>query len=199
MKRSVISFVCILACTTAMAAGNPDTGKSRSLICVGCHGYDGNSTNPIYPALAGQGQDYLIKQLRDFKSGARTDAHMTSMVAAVNMDDIADIAAYFAAQQRKPASTASQDSETGKLIYQNGIAAKDLAACSSCHGADGKGNDAIKFPSLAGQHTDYVAKMLKDFRSGERHNDTQSMMRDIAAALDDREIEALSRYIATLR
>jgi len=197
MKVSVIALLCILMSSTAIAEGNPVAGKSKSLLCSGCHHRDGNSKNPNYPILAGQGQDYLIKQLLDYKSGARKEEQMTPMVEAVSAEDIKDIAAYFSIQGRAPGATPPPTSPLGKQLFQDGN--NIVGACAGCHGADGKGNPALKFPSLAGQHSDYVAKMLKEFRSAARSNDQGAVMRNIAVDLGDQDIESLAAYIASMR
>jgi len=197
MKVSVIALLCILMSSTAIAEGNPVAGKSKSLLCSGCHHRDGNSKNPNYPILAGQGQDYLIKQLLDYKSGARKEEQMTPMAEAVSAEDVNDIAAYFSTQARTPGAAPPPTSPLGKQLYQEGN--KTVSACAGCHSADGKGNPALKFPALAGQHADYVAKTLKDFRSAARNNDKQAVMRNIAVDLGDKDIEALAAYIASMR
>jgi len=199
MKVSIIGLLCLLACGSAMAEGDPLVGKSKTLICSGCHERDGNSKNPIYPILAGQGQGYLSKQLTDFKTGARKEEHMTPIVEAVNIDDIKHIAAYFSNQARTPGTATSPTAESGKQLFHQGNSARSISACAGCHGEDGKGNAALKFPSLAGQHADYVAKTLKEFRSAARNNDQQAVMRNNAANLSDQDIAALAAYIASMR
>ena len=101
MHRAPLLLTCLLLPITAFAGGDPNAGRAKAVICIGCHGADGNSSNATYPKLAGQWQGYLEKQLRDFKSGARKDDHMTSMVEAISAGDIPDIAAYFASQKQK--------------------------------------------------------------------------------------------------
>lgn len=200
MKTSIVVLLCLLSCSTAMAEGDPVAGKSKSLLCSGCHLRDGNSTNQEYPILAGQGQAYLIKQLTDFKSGARKDDHMSPIIEAVSIDDFKDITAYFSTQQRKKRTEpAPEASALGKQIFHNGNSSGSVSACAGCHGEDGKGNAALKFPSIAGQHPDYVAKILKDFRSKTRSNDKPALMRNIAADLGDKDIEALAAYITSLQ
>ena len=197
--KSIAGVLLLMAGTgLAQAGGDPVAGKATAIICIGCHGSDGNSTNPVYPKLAGQGEGYLAKQLADFKSGARQEEHMTSMVEAISKADIPNLAAWFASQKRSPGSPNKAKSKQGKKIFHNGIDAKSISACDGCHGADGKGNPAIKFPSLANQHPEYVAKMLKTFRSGTRHNDPGEMMRNVAAKLSDKEIESVANYVAGL-
>lgn len=198
MKASLFGLLGILACHPVGATGNPDAGKSKTLVCSGCHARDGNSNNPLYPILAGQGQAYLSKQLMDFKRGARKESHMTPIVEGVGAADIPDIAAYFAKQVRKPNAVSDKPSEQGKQLFQSGNDARSISACAGCHSADGKGNAALKFPALAGQHADYVSKTLKDFRSKTRNNDQGALMRNIAADLTDQDIAALAAYIAGL-
>ncbi len=88
--------------STAHAAGNPVTGKIKAISCQVCHGKDGHSSNPIYPKLAGQHASYLVKQMRDFKSGKRVDPVMNEMAPSLSDQDIEDIAAYFESINIKP-------------------------------------------------------------------------------------------------
>ena len=85
----------------AQAGGDPAAGKAKAVVCSACHGVDGNSTNPIWPKLAGQHEVYLAKQIRAFKSGERTDATMAPMMNLIKEEDIDDIAAYYASQKQK--------------------------------------------------------------------------------------------------
>ena len=199
MKTTIFALLGLLTCGTVVADGDPAAGKSKTLICSGCHERDGNSKNPIYPILAGQGQGYLSKQLTDVKTGARKEEHMTPIVEAVNIDDIKHIAAYFSNQARTPGAAPAPASDSGKQLFQTGKRGGSVSACAGCHGADGKGNTALNYPALAGQHAVYVAKMLKEFRSAARSNDQQAVMRGIAKDLGDQDIEALAAYIAAMR
>lgn len=79
----------------SQAAGNIKKGRSKSGTCFACHGAKGISANPIWPNLAGQKAAYLVKQLKDFKSGVRKDPSMKPMVANLSVQDMKDIAAYF--------------------------------------------------------------------------------------------------------
>ena len=94
----VIAGALIVFSSAVVAAGDPAAGKSKSTTCAACHGTDGNSVIPIYPRLAGQHADYLVKVLRDYKSGDRSDPIMRGMAAALSEQDILDLAAYFASQ-----------------------------------------------------------------------------------------------------
>lgn len=197
-KLAIATLVMFGAVGTVVAAGNPSAGQTKSATCVACHAADGNSMVPTFPKLAGQHADYTAKQLHDFKSGNRNDPTMLPMVAGLNDQDIADLAAYFASQTPAIGSANAEKAERGREIFLGGDASKGLSACLACHGPNGAGIAGAQFPSLKGQHTAYTIKALKDFRSGARANDNGNMMRDIAARLSDSDIEAVAEYIAGL-
>jgi cytochrome c553 len=191
----------------AQPLAKPDPAKARKIaaeVCAACHAADGNSTQAANPVLAGQHADYTFKQLLDFKPqagkpAARQNAVMAGMVANLDVEDMRALALYFEGQQ--PRMRAARDPELVKLgqaIYRGGILAKNVAACSACHGPNGAGVPA-QFPRLAGQHPEYTAAQLKAFRSGERANDPNRMMRAVAERLSDREIAALAEYLSGLR
>lgn len=193
----------------ALAQGFPkaDLLQARQLvtqICAACHAEDGNSTLAANPVLAGQHADYTLKQLINFrpqdgKPAARPNAVMAGMVTSLSAGDLRNLAAYFEVQ--KPKLRAARDPELAKLgqaIYRGGILAKNVAACTACHGPNGSGIPA-QFPRLAGQFADYTSAQLRAFRAGERANDPNRMMRAVAERLSDREIAAVAEYIAGLR
>ena len=100
MKLVVLgSIVSAIAFSTAAYAANPEAGKEKSRTCAACHGPDGNSPAPEFPKLAGQHYDYLVKSMKDYKSGARKNAIMTPQVANLTQRDFEDIAAFYASQQ----------------------------------------------------------------------------------------------------
>lgn len=202
MKRvflSVLMATCMASSFHAFAAGDAAAGQGKTAVCAGCHGTDGNSAAGTFPKLAGQGAPYLVKQLNDIKSGARPIVEMTGLLDALSEQDLEDIAAYYASQKIVIGQAKAELVEEGQKIYRSGIPAKSVAACTACHGPAGAGMSLAKFPALGGQHADYTADQLKQFRSGERANDGDSrIMRSIAARLSDREIEALSSYISGL-
>lgn len=193
----------------ALAQGFPqaDPSQARQLVtqvCAACHAEDGNSTLPANPVLAGQHADYTLKQLMNFrpqdgKPATRPNAVMAGMVANLSAGDLRNLAAYFEAQKLAP--RAARDPELAKLgqtIYRGGILAKNVAACTACHGPNGSGIPA-QFPRLAGQFAEYISAQLRAFRAGERANDPNRMMRAVAERLSDREIAAVAEYIAGLR
>jgi cytochrome c553 len=180
-------------------AGDPTRGQELSGACAACHGADGNSVNPEWPRLAGQGEAYLYKQLTDYKEGRREDPLMAGQVANLSEQDMRDLAAYFASQT---ASTGTADEamvELGGAIYRGGNAATGVAACIACHGPAGDGNPAAMFPRVASQHAQYNANQLRQFRDSSRANDAGRMMRNIARRMTDEEIQAVAEFMAGLR
>ena len=201
MKKLILVTLAGLAMAAALpvsAAGDKAAGKEKSAVCAGCHGADGNSMNPDWPSLAGQGAKYIAKQLKDFKSGNRNDPIMAGQVAALSDQDMEDLAAYFASQTAKVGTANEEGLQLGENLFRGGNNANGIAACTGCHGPSGKGNPMATFPSLGGQHGKYIAKQLKDFRSGARANDAGKMMRNVAVRMTDAEIDAIANYVSGL-
>ena len=206
MKKAILfvlatSFVSTAALANESAkTGDATKGKAVSAICSACHGADGNSVNPDWPKIAGQGEAYLVKQLIDFRKDKRAEATMTPMAKGIASDeDVLHLAAYYASQKQKPGTANKDKVAAGEKIYKGGIMASGVAACSGCHGPSGEGNAPAKFPKISGQHAKYAIKQLKDFRSGSRNNDTGKMMHNVVAKMSDTEIEAVAEYISGLR
>jgi cytochrome c553 len=99
MKRILFVLVISLVTSSVVHAGDPAAGKAKSQACQACHGADGNSPAPNFPKLAGQYQNYLLRALMDYKSGARKNPIMSAQVAALSEQDMKDLAAYFAGQK----------------------------------------------------------------------------------------------------
>ncbi len=182
----------------AAAAGDAAAGKEKSALCAACHGADGNSPNPMWPSLAGQHAEYTAKQLHEFKNGARENPQMSPMAMPLSDEDIDDLAAYYAAQQPQPAYAGPDMLELGEQLYRAGNPRTGLAACMGCHGPDGAGNPAAKYPSINGQHAEYTAAQLQAFKAEMRHNDMNSMMRSVAGKMSSEEIEAVANYLQGL-
>ncbi|MBU0500708.1 MAG: c-type cytochrome [Gammaproteobacteria bacterium] len=200
MKKQFVAFVVALAMTGAVqAAGDAAAGQTKSATCLACHGADGNSVNPIWPKLAGQHPEYIIKQLADLKSGVRADPLMSPMATPLSDADAADLAAFFASQKTAQGTAAAEQVKAGETLYRAGNADSGVTGCIACHGPAGAGNAAANFPQLAGQHANYLEKALKDFRAGTRSNDSNKMMRDIAGKMTDADIAAVAQYIQGLR
>jgi len=197
-------FVIVTALFTGLLAGSAfgqgdaAAGQAKSALCATCHGADGNSAIAMNPKLAGQNASYLVKQLNDYKSGARVNATMAAMAAGLSNEDIADIAAWYSSQQPTLQGADPASLELGASLYRGGNEELSIAACSACHSPSGQGNGPAGFPALGGQHPEYTLLQLKAFRSGERANDNSAMMRTIVERLTDSELEALANYVSGL-
>jgi cytochrome c553 len=166
-------------------------GERKHGFCASCHGIDGRSFKVNYPILAGQAAPYILRQLRDFKQGRRSDPTMDTIVPQLSEEDMRDLAAFFAAIE--PYSSASQ-SDPIKAIRGKNMA--ERAQCVSCHlaGADSGGSE---LPRIQGQHRRYMMKQLKDFKAGRRANDS-GVMHLIAQSMTDTDIEDLGNYFAAM-
>jgi cytochrome c553 len=201
----------LLCCTPfAFAQGDPLAGKLKSDTerCQECHGIDGNADMGDgvgnigkFPKLAGQRAEYLLKQLRDFRSGARQDEYMSVMVPGLKDEDLLDIVAYFASLPVMQNLSAKADTESalykkGRTLYTRGDLDRNLLPCQSCHGDAGKKGSGPELPILGGQHVRYLQKQLLAWRSSERKNDESDTMNPIAKSLTEEEIEAISDYLS---
>jgi cytochrome c553 len=152
----------------------------------------------MWPKLAGQQARYIVKELNDFKSGARVNAQMSPQAAPLSEQDMLDLAAYFSSQQQSGGTADPKAAKLGAKLYRAGDAATGVPACSGCHTPTGGGLGLAKFPRLSGQHAQYVEQTLKYFRAGERANDPNGMMRGVAVNLTDKQIVALAQYVQGL-
>ncbi len=180
-------------------AGDAEAGRAKSAVCTACHGADGNSTNSVWPSLAGQHAGYTYKQLKDFKEGRRINASMTGMVALLNDEDMKNLAAFYESQQPKAVAFDGEMIGAGESIYRGGIAETSVAACMGCHAPSGKGNGPAGWPSLRGQHPEYLVTQLQNFKQGLRANDTGKMMRNVVVRMSDMEMKAVAAYIAGIQ
>lgn len=201
MMKLIAALTVVLGLVAAIgshAAGDATAGQAKSATCAACHMPDGNSVNPEWPKLAGQGPAYLVKQLSDFKGGARKDPTMSGMAAALTEADMADLGAYFSAQTQQPGVARQDLVALGEQVYRGGDPANAVAACSACHGPTGAGNPASKFPRVGGQHVKYLVKQIQAFKAGTRGNDPNNMMRGVAARMSDEQINAVAEYMSGL-
>jgi cytochrome c553 len=199
---SALAGAVLLASGAAGArADEPDAAaalhaqKIAITVCGTCHGRDGNSTQPKFPRLAGQHENYLIAQLKAFRAQTRGDpdaiSYMWGMASELDEATIAALAAYYAAQKAEPSAPGrSALIATGREIYEHGIPAEGVPACSACHGPDAHG--LLDYPRLAGQHAQYVLKQLASFQSNMRN---VAAMHGVAQNLRIPEMQAVAAYL----
>ena len=187
------------ATSAVMAAGDVSAGKNKAAVCAACHGTDGNSLSDAFPKLAGQHEGYIVKQLMEFKSGARQNALMAPMVANLSKQDMADLGAYYASQKTAPGAVTEDLLAAGEQVYRGGNKETGVPACMACHGPNGNGIPAANWPKLSAQYSSYIETQLHAFAKGERNNDSNGMMRDIASKMSEDEIKAVSAYVFGLK
>ncbi|MFW5443130.1 MAG: c-type cytochrome [Methylococcaceae bacterium] len=213
-----ISIAFSTAPTLVHAEDNASAGQAKAASCGGCHGEDGNSMGSTFPKLAGQHASYLSQQLHAFKDGSRNAPMMAPLAMGLDSKSIDEIAAYYASQKisanELPILQADDDEDDseqqveeraaevntlialGSDLYRNGNLKTKVSACIACHGPLGEGNKPASFPSLKGQHADYLIKALTDFKKGDRSNTSDNMMHMIAKKMTDKEIQAVSYHIS---
>jgi cytochrome c553 len=168
-------------------------------ICAACHSLDGISAMARFPKLAGQRPLYIIKQVRDFGEGRRSNdgGQMQAIASEIGDDELAKTASYFASLPPPPpdASLTTNDAgwRRGATLYKDGDARAGIPRCASCHADAAAG--LPQGPFLSAQHRAYLAKQLRDWRAGARANNDQ--MPAIAAKLSDQDIDALATFLAT--
>ncbi|SFR09565.1 c-type cytochrome [Poseidonocella sedimentorum] len=183
MKRLMtLALGGLMLAGSPLDAADPDAGRKLAGMCRTCHGIDGYARVPIAPHIGGEPQDYLETQLMAFKTGAREHEMMTVVAAGLSAEQIADVAAWYAAQ-------------TVVATLPDGTS-PDAApqACVSCHGTDGIATFAGA-PNLAGETNIYIETQLKAFRIGKRAHD---IMSPIAEGMTDAEMREVADWYAAV-
>jgi cytochrome c553 len=175
----------------------PFAGKGKSLLCDGCHGEFGISTDPLIPNLGGQYGNYIVKQIRNYQLGTRTHGIMSAMAATISDDDLFDVAAYYSSQEKMNGS-GKPENRLGKKLYSDSSISNMSLACVNCHGERGHGLEPqiSAFPVIGGQHKDYIRQQLLNFRDGKRTNSPNNIMNRMTGSLTDAQIESLADYVS---
>ena len=204
----IVQFISFIIISLSFTVGAENKLSSQELVatkkiinnlCIACHGIDGNSIISANPKLGGQHAAYILKQLKNFKSGLRENAVMAGMVVNLTEREMINLALYFS-EQNILLSKAKNNGvgSLGEKIFRAGIKNKGVAACASCHGPSGHGIPD-KYPRLNAQHSQYTLAQLNAFRLELRKNDSDEVMRTIAQKLTEQEMQAVADYIQGLR
>lgn len=188
-----VAGICSAAEDLTLAKLSPATRQVLETRCALCHGIEGESASAIYPRLAAQHPDYLVKQLGDFRDGRRKSETMNEMAKDLSDETIRELAAWFST--RPPAVRRILDADlaaVGRYVFLKGNPYSGVAACATCHGEKGHGTQLL--PRLAGQHPNYLVTQLKDFGKRERTNDN-AVMHSIASKLTELEMHAVAVYL----
>lgn len=180
---------------TNFAASIPE----KTSLCIACHGETGISTNPVWPNIAGQHAQYLLKQLQDIKEGkTRNVPVMAAIVSGLSYNEMQELAQYYAQQARPEGKTPKKYVQRGEELYRGGDFSQHITACIACHGPSGTGNEQAGFPLLSGQHAEYTILQLQAFKEKKRQNDLNAIMRDISARMSEEDMTAVAYYIQGL-
>jgi len=191
-----------------LEGGDAKSGATKAAVCGACHGPSGNSSNPEWPNLAGQGAAYTVEQLHLFKEKVRNNPIMQPIVDPLTDADIRDLATYYATLT--PAGLEADPSywQAGERLYRVGDSSRGIPACAACHGPVGRGNPAAAYPALLAQHSVYTVKQLNDYAQGTRYPGAQEgkpatvnapIMTTIAQRLTPEEIRDVASYIQGMR
>lgn len=185
----------------AGAAPFEDSMAQRMLACTGCHGKDGRAEGNVYfPRIAGKPAGYLFNQLRNFRDGRRSYSLMTGMVAVLDDDYLREIAQYFAAlalpyPPPAPSNLSAQSAAMAQALIEQGDPQRQLAACTTCHGAALTGV-LPHVPGLLGLPRDYINAQLGAWKTGQRHAGAPDCMAQVARSLTVDEVAAISSWLA---
>jgi len=172
---------------TSTLHANPEHGKAISYTCLGCHGIKGyRNAYPNYevPKLEGQYPEYLVAALQEYKNGERSHTTMHSQAASLSEQDMADVAVYFAGKPLQP-TAAPASAHT---------APQSAAVCVACHGTNGIGIVNM-YPTLAGQHADYLVQAIEEYKSGSRKHPVMDAM---AAQLKESDVRQIADFYSSL-
>jgi cytochrome c553 len=205
-KMAAITIALLALGSGSVLAQNPantsDIVERAVHVCNACHGENGNSKVAVFPKLAGQQSLYLADQLRAFRAQKRADtsvqAYMWGVSALLTDPEIEGLADFYAQQTPttdKPGKPALM--EKGKKIFTEGIPAKNIMACTNCHGDNGEG--ASVFPRIAGQHAEYIVKQLVDFRTNKLRPHGVIMATRIVKNMTPDEMRAVAAYLQGLK
>ncbi len=170
--------------------GNAQLGAAAASNCEGCHGFEGNSLNPALPNLAGQPAEYLAFAMRAYRDGKRKDAAMKFALKDMSDAKIADLAAYFAAQE--PLSLYRWKTQSSKEFRPVEDGKRIARMCDSCHGRDGN-STRPGVPSLTGLTARYLSDATIAYRDGVKKH---AAMQEMVSFLQDNDIEKVSLYYA---
>jgi len=191
---TVVGMLIWLGSPTPMWA--QDAKQADASTCMECHGGGGEGA-PNFGLLGGQDAAYLVKQLREYRSGKRKNDLMAPVVVDMKAQDIRALAAHFAKQTLAPAKVEdAQLAVRGKALYEGGNPATGVPGCVGCHQANGVGSP--RYPRLAGQIQTYTVQQMTDFKAGSRSNDRARVMRALAARMTEEEVKAVAEYVAGL-
>jgi len=198
-QKPLIAIISLAGCLAMNTPVLADAAKGAALAeetCAACHGPEGNSLVPSFPKLAGQQKVYLLRELKDYRSGKRVSEMMGPLVSTLTDEDLTNLADYYAKQKPTPGIANEPNLiPVGKNLYLKGNSNTDVPSCDSCHEEDGSGSG--KFPRVAGQHVDYALDQFRLYATGKRTNGSR-VMQAVAQRMSEKETRAVAEYMASM-
>jgi cytochrome c553 len=209
MMRWAGLMLAVTAAPLALAKGSVEAGATKAVVCLACHGPNGNSVNEMWPSLAGQNAAYIEGQLKHFHDKSRINEIMWGMAAALSDQDMQDLGAYFAAQTNTGLEADPSYWEAGQKLYRGGDRSRNIPACMACHGPVGRGNPAAGYPALRAQHATYTIEQLTNYAADKRYTQNDkgvssggpnaAIMHTIASRLSAEDMRNLASYVQGMR
>lgn len=202
----VLTILVALLAGNAVAEDDPgariaqEGSAQGATACIQCHGEQGQGQNqPPFPRLAGLPKDYLIEQMQAYRDGSRPNATMAQIAQDLNADEIEAISRYYAEMEPAggPYSVPEDLVAKGRDIALEGLPPRNIQACASCHGEEGR-ERGPSLPPLAGQPPRYLMAQLQAYAHGARETPLAGLMQGIASELEEEEMAALAAYYASL-
>jgi cytochrome c553 len=195
-----LAFACICGNAAAAPPAAPDTIQARAQGCSTCHGSHGQGgSDEYFPRIAGKPQGYIFNQLQNFRDGRRSYPPMNYLLAYLHDDYLAELASFFASQKltdQVPMGKASKSSADGERLAKEGIPARGIPPCMSCHGPGLTGIEP-GIPALVGLHERYITAQIESWRVGTRRAKSPDCMHDIATRLNEDEIKSVAAWLAS--
>ncbi len=195
--RIVVAFAAAALAPLAQAQ-DAKAGEKKAAMCMGCHSIPGYQASfpevHKVPMISGQGDKYIVAALNAYKKGERKHPTMKAIAASLSEQDMADLAAFYAAEAGKapPETAAAAPADVAKLLEKGG--------CVSCHGANMNKPIDPTYPKLAGQHADYLYVALKAYQVEKNPNVGRgnAIMAGMAKPFSHAELKVISKYLASL-
>ena len=201
-------FAIAVACVTVASSaqeikGDATAGAQKASICMGCHGIPGYRASfpEVYqvPMIAGQGAQYIVSALDQYRKGDRKFPTMRAIAASLSDQDIADLAAYYSTLGVVAGATLPEKPTIEPSAKVAAILAK--ANCIACHGANFAKPISPTYPQIAGQHANYLYVVLKEYKDGNVNPNfgrDNPIMGGVAKQFSDADLKAVADYVGSL-
>lgn len=200
IRVAVLMLACVCGDSLAAPPGAPDGIQERAQGCSTCHGsYGQGGSDEYFPRIAGKPQGYILNQLQNFRDGRRSYPPMNYLLGYLHDDYLAELASFFASQRltnQFAMGKPSQSTADGERLVKEGIAARGIPPCVSCHGSTLTGIEP-GIPALVGLHERYITAQIESWRVGTRRAKSPDCMHDIATRLNENEIKSIAGWLAS--